>query len=125
MISIPLCSTIADASVGKTFNNQSRILESRTTRTGIPYGPGGTVTPPASFFVNQPPNIGRSDYMKTDGKGQSRVGSVDSGSSERTAVGGVMGVKGLAAAVSGGASPTTGRKSAHPATGRKRKEISG
>lgn len=69
------------------MNNQARILESRTTRAGIPYGPGGPVTPPASFFKSQPPNIGRSDYAAANAGN----GGLSTASS-RTATSGVEGL---------------------------------
>lgn len=79
-----------DPQGGKVLNNQARILESKTTRTGVPYGPGGSgVTPPPSFFKIQPPNIGRSALgMGSEGQGPGyEVRQVRSSESDRTAVG--------------------------------------
>lgn len=46
------------------LNNQARVLESRTTRTGIPHGPGGAVLPPKVYFDNLP------EDLEIDGPGQ-------------------------------------------------------
>lgn len=118
------------------MSNQARILESRTTRTGVPYGPGGTVSPPASFFAGQPPNIGRSDYMTTDSNGQ-RLKSVNSSTSDRTAVSGLpskgesKNVHGVGTGLGGGhhggmnGNGKVGKSTATGGHGRKRREISG
>lgn len=89
--------------VGRMLNNQARVLESRTTRTGVPHGPGASVLPPQSYYDNLPADL------DVDRMGRGSVGSADtSNTTSTTRSNGTQGTMGRAHKAQPGPKHTAG-----------------